>query len=144
MPNPSTAPAVPEKVTLKVKSDITSPVPAVSFSSNTSAGSDRDRYGFRKASEFVTQKAYDEWDQEYSTYLHRRRRKWDALMRSHGLPVDKPTVLDMLSTSSGLDRPPICSVAEPVDSSPPAWSAEVGMIENGWFSHGRRGLSVGK
>lgn len=50
----------------------------------------RDRYGFKKSSLHVTLEEYDAWDAEYSIYLERRRKKWDALMRDYGLFTENP------------------------------------------------------
>ncbi|KAI0160884.1 RabGAP/TBC [Hypoxylon sp. FL1284] len=52
--------------------------------------SDRDRYGFRKSNQYVSQEQYDRWNQGYTAYLARRRRKWNALLREHGLMTDNP------------------------------------------------------
>ena len=48
----------------------------------------RDRYGFKKASHYISVQQYDAWDALYSVHLERRRRKWDALMDSYGLAVE--------------------------------------------------------
>nr|POF13306.1 gtpase-activating protein gyp3 [Quercus suber] len=50
----------------------------------------RDRYGFKKASQHITVAQYDSWDVRYSEHLERRRKKWQALMRSYGLSVEDP------------------------------------------------------
>ncbi|KAI6085838.1 rab-GTPase-TBC domain-containing protein [Hypoxylon rubiginosum] len=52
--------------------------------------SDRDRYGFRKSNQYVSQEQYDGWNQGYTEYLARRRRKWMAYLREHGLMTDNP------------------------------------------------------
>ncbi|XXG98080.1 Pre-mRNA-splicing factor cwf19 [Hypoxylon texense] len=52
--------------------------------------SDRDRYGFRKSNQYVSQEQYDGWNQGYTEYLARRRRKWNAFLREHGLMTDNP------------------------------------------------------
>ncbi|KAF2500601.1 RabGAP/TBC [Lophium mytilinum] len=51
----------------------------------------RDRYGFKKATQNVTADQYDVWNMEYTMYLARRRKKWEALMKQHNLPTDNPT-----------------------------------------------------
>ncbi|KAI1774893.1 TBC domain-containing protein [Hypoxylon cercidicola] len=51
---------------------------------------DRDRYGFRKSNQYVSQEQYDGWNQGYTDYLARRRRKWNAFLREHGLMTDNP------------------------------------------------------
>lgn len=67
-------------------------IPTVSFTSDPSPKNHRDRYGFRKESHMISRETYDEWDLDYSVYLHRRQKKWHALMRSHGLSIENPTV----------------------------------------------------
>ena len=51
---------------------------------------DRDRYGFKKASPYVTSQQYDAWNASYTPYLERRKKKWEALMRQYGLTTEKP------------------------------------------------------
>lgn len=48
----------------------------------------RDRYGFKKASHYISIEQYDAWDKQYSQHLERRSKKWHALMRSYGLSTD--------------------------------------------------------
>ncbi|KAK5149267.1 hypothetical protein LTR04_007262 [Oleoguttula sp. CCFEE 6159] len=50
----------------------------------------RDRYGFKKASQYLTPEQYDTWNKPYTEYLGRRRRKWVTLMKHYGLPTDHP------------------------------------------------------
>lgn len=50
----------------------------------------RDGYGFKKVSHYITLEKYDEWDRTYSEHVDRRRKKWQALMKSYGLSTDKP------------------------------------------------------
>jgi hypothetical protein len=50
----------------------------------------RDRYGFRKATQHVTQAQFDAWNGPYTEYLDRRRKKWIGLMKESGLPTDDP------------------------------------------------------
>lgn len=45
----------------------------------------RDRYGFKKASHYISVEAYDAWNATYTPHLERRSKKWHALMRSYGL-----------------------------------------------------------
>ncbi|TKA28383.1 hypothetical protein B0A50_03850 [Salinomyces thailandicus] len=56
----------------------------------TVAAVPRDRYGFKKASHYITVQQYDAWDKGYSQHVSRRSRKWHVLMRSYGLSTDKP------------------------------------------------------
>jgi TBC1 domain family member 6 len=50
----------------------------------------RDRYGFKKATREVTVDQYDAWNENYSIYLERRRRKWEILMSQYGLDTEQP------------------------------------------------------
>ncbi|KXJ91675.1 rab-GTPase-TBC domain-containing protein [Microdochium bolleyi] len=50
----------------------------------------RDRYGFRKQNQYITQQQYDSWDSGYSEYLARRRKKWNVLLKENGLMTDNP------------------------------------------------------
>lgn len=50
----------------------------------------RDRYGFKKANQYVTREAYDAWNASYTPYLDRRRWKWVAFMRENSLSTDHP------------------------------------------------------
>jgi hypothetical protein len=50
----------------------------------------RDRYGFRKAGANVTRQEYDAWDNNYTEYLARRRRKWVAFLKDNSLMTDQP------------------------------------------------------
>jgi hypothetical protein len=50
----------------------------------------RDMYGFKKESQYVNEVQYEAWNAEYSVYLERRRRKWEALMRQYGLSTENP------------------------------------------------------
>lgn len=51
---------------------------------------ERDRYGFKKSNQYVTREQYDEWNEGYTEYLARRRKKWAAFLREHGLMTDNP------------------------------------------------------
>ncbi|KAI1102723.1 RabGAP/TBC [Jackrogersella minutella] len=51
---------------------------------------ERDRYGFRKSTQYVSREQYDEWNQGYTEYLARRRKKWVVFLREHGLMTDTP------------------------------------------------------
>lgn len=50
----------------------------------------RDRYGFKKQTQYISVEQYDDWNATYTQYLERRRKKWQALMKSQGLSVDNP------------------------------------------------------
>ncbi|KAI8962963.1 TBC domain-containing protein [Daldinia sp. FL1419] len=51
---------------------------------------ERDRYGFRKSNQYVNREQYDSWNEGYTEYLARRRKKWTAFLREHGLMTDNP------------------------------------------------------
>lgn len=50
----------------------------------------RDRYGFKKANQYITREAYDAWNATYTPYLDRRRWKWVAYMKESNLSTDHP------------------------------------------------------
>ncbi|KAF2487654.1 rab-GTPase-TBC domain-containing protein, partial [Neohortaea acidophila] len=49
-----------------------------------------DRYGFKKASLYITAEQYDAWNVNYTMHLERRQKKWHALMKSYGLNTEQP------------------------------------------------------
>jgi hypothetical protein len=53
-------------------------------------GSARDRYGFRKKTQYVSLEEYESWNGPYTEYLARRRRKWVHLLKENGLMSDTP------------------------------------------------------
>lgn len=56
-----------------------------------SSPAERDRYGFKKASDKVTVQQYNAWASKYEEHISRRRNKWIALMSKNGLPTTNPT-----------------------------------------------------
>jgi len=50
----------------------------------------RDRYGFKKANQHVTRERYDDWNEGYTEYLGRRKKKWDVFMKECNLPTHNP------------------------------------------------------
>lgn len=56
----------------------------------SSANSNRDQYGFLKASHHIDVQQYDSWNAAYSPDQERRTRKWNAYMRDVGLPTEQP------------------------------------------------------
>ncbi|KAF6811865.1 GTPase activating protein [Colletotrichum sojae] len=50
----------------------------------------RDRYGFKKANQYISRAQYDAWDRGYSQYLDRRRKKWTVFLKENGLMTDRP------------------------------------------------------
>ncbi|KAH8649896.1 hypothetical protein BX600DRAFT_517126 [Xylariales sp. PMI_506] len=60
----------------------------------------RDRYGFRKANQYVTQEQYDEWNDGYSQYMDRRRKKWQTFLKENGLMTENPNRFPARSTKT--------------------------------------------
>jgi hypothetical protein len=58
---------------------------------NAVAPAERDRYGFKKASDKITVPQYNAWASKYEEHISRRRNKWIALMSKQGLPTTEPT-----------------------------------------------------
>jgi hypothetical protein len=59
--------------------------------SNTSSNpTERDRYGFKKATDKITVQQYNAWHSTYEPYVQRRTSKWVALMDRGGLPKTNP------------------------------------------------------
>ncbi|CAO2647833.1 Nn.00g087550.m01.CDS01 [Neocucurbitaria sp. VM-36] len=52
---------------------------------------ERDRYGFKKASDKIKVHEYNAWASKYEEHISRRRNKWIALMAKQGLPTTEPT-----------------------------------------------------
>ena len=52
---------------------------------------ERDRYGFKKASDKISVQQYNAWALKYEDHISRRRNKWIALMLKQGLSTKEPT-----------------------------------------------------
>ncbi len=52
---------------------------------------ERDRYGFKKASDKISVQQYNTWASKYEEHIIRRRNKWILLMSKQGLPTSEPT-----------------------------------------------------
>jgi hypothetical protein len=50
----------------------------------------RDRYGFRKKTQYVSLEKYEAWNAPYNEYLARRHTKWANLLRENGMMADRP------------------------------------------------------
>ncbi|KAK6592797.1 GTPase activating protein [Botrytis cinerea] len=50
----------------------------------------RDRYGFKKKTQYVSLEEYEAWSGPYNEYVERRRKKWVLLLKDHSLITDKP------------------------------------------------------
>lgn len=59
----------------------------------TQVTSDRDRYGFKKKTNFISPKEYNDWWVDYSKHCARRKKKWEDLFKKNGLSLnnDNPT-----------------------------------------------------
>ncbi|KAI1547063.1 hypothetical protein PtrSN001C_002566 [Pyrenophora tritici-repentis] len=55
------------------------------------APAERDRYGFKKASDKISVQEYNAWSSRYEEHIGRRRGKWIALMTKQGLSTTEPT-----------------------------------------------------
>ncbi|KAH3674728.1 hypothetical protein WICMUC_003078 [Wickerhamomyces mucosus] len=51
--------------------------------------SDRDRYGFKKSNNFISESDYNQWWISYSQHLIRRKKKWNTLILKNGLSLNK-------------------------------------------------------
>lgn len=51
---------------------------------------ERDRYGFKKATDKISARDYDAWYNNYEAYVARRRGKWIAMMERQNLPTQDP------------------------------------------------------
>ncbi|KAI5921508.1 RabGAP/TBC [Camillea tinctor] len=60
----------------------------------------RDRYGFRKTNQYITREQYDTWNEGYTEYLERRRRKWVIFLKENGLMTDTPNRFPPRSTKA--------------------------------------------
>ncbi|KAI9783550.1 MAG: hypothetical protein M1839_003720 [Geoglossum umbratile] len=60
----------------------------------------RDRYGFRKVTQYVTLEQYETWNTRYTESLHRRKKKWTALLKDSGLSAENPLRFPPRSTKT--------------------------------------------
>lgn len=65
--------------------------PSTGLKKSTAAGVERDRYGFKKASDKISVQEYNAWHGKYEDYITRRSNKWTALMKKSGLSTKNPT-----------------------------------------------------
>jgi hypothetical protein len=93
-----TAPIEPEPDTTKQHSTINNDTTNFSKEVDSAATpgntfqSSRDRYGFKKQTQFVTEAQYDEWWSGYQHHVQRRKKKWVRFMKESGLSTanDQP------------------------------------------------------
>lgn len=65
--------------------------PSAGLKKSAAVGVERDRYGFKKASDKISVQEYNTWHPRYEDYVTRRSNKWIALMRKSGLSTKNPT-----------------------------------------------------
>ncbi|KAF1831344.1 GTPase-activating protein GYP3 [Decorospora gaudefroyi] len=86
----TTAKSKPESLgapTLSPPSQIPTVVPGLR---KTTAPVERDRYGFKKASDKINVQEYNAWASKYEEHISRRRGKWITLMSKQGLSTNEP------------------------------------------------------
>lgn len=66
------------------------PTPSTPLPEPLEVPGSRDRYGFKKANQYITREQYDTWDATYTPYLERRRRKWAAFMKESNCTTERP------------------------------------------------------
>ena len=71
-------------------SSLPPPTPSTPLSEAPEEPGCRDRYGFKKANQYITREQYDAWDATYSPYLERRRKKWAAFMKESNCTTERP------------------------------------------------------
>ncbi|KAF2852371.1 RabGAP/TBC [Plenodomus tracheiphilus IPT5] len=74
------------------QSNTTSPAPKKNL-----APVERDRYGFKKASDRIKVQDYNAWASKYEEHINRRRTKWHALMQKQGLSTNEPSKFPEMS-----------------------------------------------
>ncbi|KAF2444714.1 hypothetical protein P171DRAFT_431519 [Karstenula rhodostoma CBS 690.94] len=65
--------------------------PSAALKKSAAVGVERDRYGFKKASDKISVQEYNAWHPKYEDYITRRSNKWIALMKKSGLSTKNPT-----------------------------------------------------
>lgn len=73
-------------------------------SSKTTKSSSRDRYGFKKQTQFITEAQYDEWWAGYEPHLQRRKKKWVSFMKESGLSIENDQPVRFPAKSEKLKR----------------------------------------
>ena len=72
--------------------------------SRTEISSNRDRYGFKKATNFITEEQYNNWWIGYASHCARRKRKWQDLMTKNGLSLNNDSPVRFPARSEKLKR----------------------------------------
>ena len=81
-------PESPRGPTLAPPNQIPTVIPGLR---KTAAPTERDRYGFKKASDKINVQEYNAWASKYEDHISRRRGKWISLMAKQGLSTNEPT-----------------------------------------------------
>ncbi|KAF1842395.1 uncharacterized protein K460DRAFT_261581, partial [Cucurbitaria berberidis CBS 394.84] len=87
------APLIPNKTTSTLEPPASSPAQRMDEAQlrRMAAPVERDRYGFKKASDKIKVHEYNAWAPKYEEHISRRRNKWVALMTKQGLSTTDPT-----------------------------------------------------
>lgn len=85
---PNSKPLTPRGTSFSSQNQPNGVAPAVR---KTAAPAERDRYGFKKASDKINVQQYNTWAARYEEHISRRRNKWIALMSKQGLATTEPT-----------------------------------------------------
>jgi len=91
--SPMAMASVPPQSGSRVEAQSTTPTPRPAPQYPTEpleAPGSRDRYGFKKATANVTREQFDAWDESYTEYLARRRKKWVTFLKDNSLMTDNP------------------------------------------------------
>lgn len=78
--------------------------PSPAPTAETPKGPGRDRYGFKKQTQFVTEAQYDEWWAGYKLHVQRRKKKWISLMKESGLSTENEQPVRFPAKSEKLKR----------------------------------------
>lgn len=70
----------------------------------TKLSSSRDRYGFRKRTNFVSEEQYNAWWMDYSKHCARRKKKWELLFNKNGLSLNNDSPVRFPARSEKLKR----------------------------------------
>ncbi|CCH44932.1 GTPase-activating protein [Wickerhamomyces ciferrii] len=72
--------------------------------SQTKIASNRDRYGFKKRTNFINEDQYNEWWIDYSKHCSRRKKKWELLFKKNGLDLNNDNPIRFPPKSEKLKR----------------------------------------
>lgn len=74
--------------------------PALAATEEEEDDDSRDRYGFRKANQYITEEQYNAWNGGYTEYIDRRRKKWHSFLKESGLMTENPNRFPQRSTKT--------------------------------------------